>query len=227
MRTARKRVLLGRADGTIGRGVARFLLEAGWDVILVGKDAGVLEDLALWASLAACDASICVADLGDRAEVDRLVTELEQSGPPLGAVVICADVDGPTPLAEAAESDAFDTILDDNLGGSFRSVRGMLPRLETGGRVVILTSLAARDGTPGHHAVAASHAGVVGLVRALALEVAHKGITVNAILKASGETPIGREITATDVAQTLVYLLGPGASGVTGQALNVCGGATA
>ena len=77
------------------------------------------------------------------------------------------------------------------------------------------------------HAVAASHAGVVGLVRALALEVAHKGITVNAILKASGETPIGREITATDVAQTLVYLLGPGASGVTGQALNVCGGATA
>ena len=226
MRKPRKRVLVGRADGDVGVGIGRFLLEAGWDLSLIGNDEAVLDSVAAWAPVCGCDASVALGDLGDR---DFLAT-LQEDQSALDALVICADLECSTPLdAERPDlGDSFDALMEENLAGTFGLVRGAIGRLSEGGRIVIVTTGAARQGTPDGHGVAASHAGVVGMTRALALELAPKGITVNAVLRASAETtPIGRSVTPQDVAETLVWLLGPGASAITGQAINVCGGLTA
>lgn len=227
MPESRKRALIARADGALGLGIARFLLEGGWATVLAGRDLAAMERIALWAPLCATEARVEACDVGDRLSADGLIERICDFDESLDAVIVCADLDDSTPV-EAGDSSAFDGLMETNLAGTYRVVRGLLPCLSEGGRIVVVTSLAARLGTAERHGAAASHAGVVGMVRALGLELAPKGITVNAILGATGEsTPIGRAITPRDVAETLVWILGPGAAAVTGQAINVCGGTTA
>jgi NAD(P)-dependent dehydrogenase (short-subunit alcohol dehydrogenase family) len=143
-----------------------------------------------------------------------------------------------------------------NLKAPIRLCRALLPRLGEGSRIVAIASVLSRFGVPGLHGYCASKAGLVGFIRSLALDLATQGITVNAVLPAWTETemamssirgqapsmsmtyqdaramfetqmPIGRFLTPAEIAAMVGFLVSPAASGVTGQALNVCGGTMA
>jgi 3-oxoacyl-[acyl-carrier protein] reductase len=132
-----------------------------------------------------------------------------------------------------------------NLDAVIRTTRALLDRklIEPGGRIVCLSSVAGIAGNLGQTNYAASKAGVIGFVEKLAPEVAARGITVNAIAPGFVETRLtqavpvmireaGRRLSALgqggipdDIGQAIVFLATPGASGVTGSVLRVCGGA--
>jgi 3-oxoacyl-[acyl-carrier protein] reductase len=130
-----------------------------------------------------------------------------------------------------------------NLDAVVRATRALEPVLRDGGRVICLSSVAGIAGNVGQTNYAASKAGLVGFVRALAPRLAPRGITVNAIAPGFIETrltaaiptairEVGRRLAALgqgglpeDVAQAILFLATPGAQGLTGRTLRVCGGA--
>lgn len=146
----------------------------------------------------------------------------------------------------AKMSDAqWDLAIDVNLAAVIRTTRELVWRevLRDGGRVICLSSVAGIAGNMGQTNYAASKAGVVGYVRALALELAERSITVNAIAPGFIETrltdampamirEVARRLSALgqggrpeDVGQAITFLASPGAAGITGEVLRVCGGA--
>jgi acetoacetyl-CoA reductase len=134
--------------------------------------------------------------------------------------------------------------IDVNLTGAFRVIQACLPGMrERGfGRIVVISSGAARSGLPGQVAYAASKAGLLGLTKTIAAENAHKGITANAILpglvateavmgmpeeirEAALETiPTGKLAEPEEIAELVAYLVGERARSVTGEAISVDGG---
>lgn len=129
----------------------------------------------------------------------------------------------------------------------------MLPHLHDGGRIVTISSVLGRFGVPGYTAYCASKHGVIGFTKALALELASRRITVNAICpgwvdtdmasagmqamadamqldfetarrQALAAVPLGRILQPEEIGETVAWLCSPGASGMTGQAISHCGG---
>jgi 3-hydroxybutyrate dehydrogenase len=145
--------------------------------------------------------------------------------------------------------------IDTNVTGMYLVTRGVVPLMHEGGRIVNIASVLGRFGVPGYTAYCASKHGVIGFTRALALEVAPQLITVNALCPgwvdtemaatgmrqgaaATGQTfeqfreaalgavPIKRIIQPEEVAELVRFLASPGASAITGQTYNICGGQT-
>jgi ketoreductase len=157
---------------------------------------------------------------------------------------------------DGAEVDElWDAILDVNLHGVWRMTRACLPHMPEGGRVVNISSVLGKFGVPRYGAYCASKHGLIGLTRALAAELAPRRITVNAICpgwvdtsmadtgvrqmsavlgvdpeafrKAANErVPLGRFLRPEEIAPLALYLASPAAEGLTGQAVNIEGGAT-
>jgi 3-oxoacyl-[acyl-carrier protein] reductase len=190
---------------------------------------------------------VCVqADVGDADEVDRCFKDVEDSLGPVSVLVNNAGIraDG---LAMTMKDDAWDSVIRTNLFGTFacsrRALRGMLRA--RGGRIVNVSSIAGINGSPGQINYAAAKAGVIGLTKTLAREVAGKNITVNAVVPGLIETdlttvlnekqwdtlvaqiPQGRAGTPTEVASVVAYLCSKEAAYVTGSLFVVDGGATA
>jgi ketoreductase len=165
-----------------------------------------------------------------------------------------AGVGGGLPIHEA-DSAGWRRILDTNVWGTFLVTREAVPMLHDGGRIVSISSVLGRFGVPGYTAYCASKHAVIGFTRALALELADRGITVNAICpgwvdtemaaqgmqlgasamgitfdafkkQAMEKVPIGRMIQPGEVAQLVKFLASPQASAITGQTYNICGGQT-
>lgn len=234
-----RRALVTGASGGIGAAVARQLHAQGAALVLSGRRRDALE--ALVDDLGE-RARIEVADLADAAASERLIRAAEAEG----NIDILINNAGLTRdnLALRLKDEDWQTVLDVNLSAAFRLVRaalrGMMKRRF--GRIINVTSIVAVTGNPGQANYAAAKAGMIGMSKALAAEVASRGITVNCIAPGFIETamtdvldeaqrarlleriPMGRLGAGVDVAAAAGYLASEEAGYVTGQTLHVNGG---
>jgi 3-oxoacyl-[acyl-carrier protein] reductase len=236
-----KTALVTGATGGIGAEIARTLHAQGAHVVLSGTREAVLQELA--ASLKE-RVSVAAANLSDPAAVDGLIEAAEAAaGAPVDIVVANAGITRDGLLMRMKDED-WETVLKVNLESYFRlarsAMRGMMKRRF--GRIIGITSVVGVMGNPGQANYAASKAGMIGFSKALAQEVATRGITVNCVApgfiespmtdalneqqKAAilGTIPSGKLGAGADVAAAVAYLASDEAGYVTGQTLHVNGG---
>ena len=236
-----KTALVTGATGGIGAEIAKTLHAQGAHVVLSGTREAVLQELA--ASLGG-RVSVAPANLSDSAAVDGLIEAAETAaGTPLDIVVANAGItkDG---LLMRMKDDDWETVIRVNLESYFRlsraAMRGMMKRRH--GRIIGITSVVGVMGNPGQANYAASKAGMIGFSKALAQEVATRGITVNCVAPGFIESPMtealtdaqkagilatipaGRLGSGGDVAAAVAFLASDEAAYVTGQTLHVNGG---
>ncbi|SDR46369.1 3-oxoacyl-[acyl-carrier-protein] reductase [Rhizobiales bacterium GAS113] len=235
-----KTALVTGASGGIGGAIARALHAQGAAVALSGTRREVLEKLALELG---SRAHVCPASLNDAASVEALVPAAEAA---LGSLDILVNNAGVTRdnLFLRMKDAEWDEVIAVNLTAAFRlsraALKGMMRRRF--GRIISVSSVVGATGNPGQGNYAASKAGLVGMTKSLAAEVASRAITVNcvapgmittamtdALNERQRETvlsriPAARLGTSEEVAAAAVYLASPEASYVTGQTLHVNGG---
>ncbi len=235
MRLEGKHVVVTGAGTGIGRAIAQRLAQEGARLTLLARDEARLRDVVPGAKTKA-------VDIRDR---DAVLAAFDE---PLDALVANAGIGGPN---EAGDGDRWDDILQTNLYGSYWCVRAAEPRLPDGGRVVVTSSILARIGVSGYTAYCASKAGLLGMVRAFAAELAPRRIQVNAICPgwvntdmawqglsgwpglaedeaweiAKQEVPLRRMSEPAEIAGTVAWLLSDDALGVTGQGIDHNNGA--
>ncbi len=253
--------LITGASRGIGRAIARALAP-GHSLVLSGRDQTALAAVAAeLRPLAAGKIHVFPCELGDPADRARFLAEVtglcDQLGAPIQVLVNNAGVAGSAPLARTDDAQ-WAALLELNLTAPFALTRHFVPGMvKTGwGRVIAVASTAALKGYAYTAAYAASKAGLLGLTRALAVELAAKGVTVNAVCPGFTDTdivsravanihaatgrseadarttlanfsPQGRLRDPDEVAALVAYLAGPDAGGITGQALAIDGGETA
>jgi 3-oxoacyl-[acyl-carrier protein] reductase len=235
-----KRALVTGASGGIGREIAKALAAAGARVALSGTRVGALQDVA---SEIGADSPILPCNLSKLDEVDKLVPAAEAA---LGGLDILVNNAGMTRdnLFMRMKDEEWDEVLAVNLTASFHLTRAVLRGMmkQRFGRIIGISSVVGVMGNPGQGNYAASKAGLIGMNKALAHEVASRNITVNSIAPgfiASAMTdelndkqreailstiPAGRLGTAQEVAGCAVFLASDAAAYVTGHTLNVNGG---
>ncbi|MGI9509734.1 MAG: 3-oxoacyl-[acyl-carrier-protein] reductase [Geminicoccaceae bacterium] len=233
-----RRALVTGASGGIGGAIARRLHQQGAHVILSGRRQEALDALA--GDLGERTTTLA-ADLGAEDGVERVLEALGKDG-----VDILVNNAGLTRdnLAMRMKDEDWQTVLDVNLSAGFRLIRGLLRGMmkKRFGRVINITSIVAVTGNPGQANYAAAKAGMIGMSKALAAEVASRGITVNCIAPGFIETamtdalndeqkarlldqiPTGRLGQSDDIAAAAGYLASMEAGYVTGQTLHVNGG---
>ncbi|HSF63871.1 MAG TPA: 3-oxoacyl-[acyl-carrier-protein] reductase [Paracoccaceae bacterium] len=235
-----KCALVTGASGGIGGAVARALHGAGATVALSGTRAGPLEALA--ADLGA-RAHVLPCDLGDTAAVDALPKAAAEAMGSLDILVNNAGITRDGLMMRMSDED-WQAVLDVNLTASFRLCRGALRGMMKArwGRIVNITSVVGQTGNAGQANYAAAKAGLVGLSKSLAAEVASRGITVNCVApgfittamtdklndeqraRILTQVPAGRMGEASEIAAAVLYLASPEAGYVTGATLHVNGG---
>lgn len=235
-----KRALVTGASGGIGREIAKALAAAGATVALSGTRVGALEDTAAEIGK---DCPILPANLSKLEEVDKLVPAAEAA---MGGVDILVNNAGMTRdnLFMRMKDEEWDEVLAVNLTAAFHLNRAVLRGMMKArwGRIIGISSVVGVMGNPGQGNYAASKAGLIGMNKALAYEVASRNITVNSIAPgfiASAMTdelndkqresilstvPAGRLGTAQEVAGCAVFLASDAAAYITGHTLNVNGG---
>ena len=233
----------------IGRAIATRLAAEGATLTLLARNLERLEGVAseLGARAAACD-------IRDRSAVDAAFAEAAASQGPIHALVANSGVGGPN---EDGEGDRFDDLVATNLSGTYYCARAALRHLAEGPEtrhLVVVASILARIAVPGYTGYSASKAGLLGLVRSFAAELAEENVQVNAICpgwvdtemawegldglaeaiggtrddayrEAMREVPLGRMGRPEEIAGTVAWLLSDDARGVTGQAIDQNGGA--
>ncbi len=235
-----RRALVTGASGGIGRDIAKALGAAGARVALSGTRVGALNDVA--AEIGG-DSPVLPCNLSDLDAVDKLVPAAESA---LGGLDILVNNAGMTRdnLFMRMKNEEWDEVLAVNLTAAFHLTRSCLRGMmkQRFGRIIGISSVVGVVGNPGQGNYAASKAGLIGMSKALAHEVASRNITVNTIAPgfiASAMTdelndkqreqilstiPAGRLGTATEVAACTVFLASDAAAYITGHTLNVNGG---
>ncbi len=235
-----KNALVTGASGGLGGAIARALHAQGAHVTLSGTRKDALETLA--AELGA-NTHIVTCNLGIKEEVEALIPAAELA---MGGVDILVNNAGVTRdgLFMRMKDEDWDAVLNVNLTSCFRLSRGVLKGMmkRRYGRIINITSIVGITGNPGQGNYAASKAGMIGMSKSLAAEVASRNITVNCIAPgfiASPMTdalnekqregifttiPMGRLGQGTEIAAAAVYLASAEAAYVTGQTMHVNGG---
>lgn len=239
-----KCALVTGASGGIGSEIAKALVAQGATVVLSGTRQDALDSLKSEIEAEYPGKAIVIAArLGEVEEVDRLIADAEKA---MGKIDILVNNAGLTRdgLAMRMKDEDWDAVLDVNLKAAFRltraCMRGMMKRRF--GRVIGITSVVGVTGNPGQANYAASKAGMIGMSKSLAQELANRGITVNCVAPGMIATPMtdvltedqrkrmldnipaGRLGTPEDIAASVVYLSSDEAAYVTGQTLHVNGG---
>ena len=237
-----KTALVTGATGGIGGGVARALHKQGATVAISGRQVDKLEQLA--AELGS-RVHICPCDLGNRAQVGKLIDDAVAK---LGRLDILVNNAGLTKdnLFMVMKDDQWDDVIAVNLTSTFMLMRAgarHMMRGRTGyGRIVNISSISGIIGNPGQGNYSASKAGMIGMSKSLAREVASRGITVNCIAPGFISTPMTDALnekqtttirdaipaqkfgTPDDIAAAVIYLAAPEAAYMTGQTLHINGG---
>ena len=232
--------LVTGASGGIGGAIARALHAQGAEVMLAGTRGPALAALA---GELGERVHTGVAELADPDAPDRLVRDGEAA---MGRLDILVNNAGITrdALALRLKDDDWQAVLDINLTAAFRlaraALRGMLRRRH--GRIIGITSVVGVTGNPGQANYAAAKAGMIGMTKSLAAEVATRGVTVNCVApgliatamteqltaeqqaRLAGVIPMGRIGVPDDIAAAVVYLAAAESGYVTGQTLHVNGG---
>ncbi len=225
----------------IGLGIARSLAEGGARVAVVARDEERANRAA--SSLPGEGHRGYAADVADSAAVNALVKGVEDDLGGLDILVNNAGVTRDNVLMRLKDED-WDAVVDTNLRGAFNTTRAasrpMMKRRS--GRIVNISSVVGITGNKGQANYAASKAGLIGLTKATAKELASRGILVNAVAPGYIETDmtsdlpdaaretllsqiaLGRLGTADDIASVVRFLVGPGAGYITGQVMVVDGG---
>lgn len=235
-----KTALVTGASGGIGKDIARALVAAGATVALSGTRREALEALA--AEIGG-STHVLPCNLADKDETEKLVPAAEAA---MGGVDILVNNAGVTRdmLFMRMKDEDWNTVLDINLTSAFRLSRAVLRGMmkKRFGRIIGITSVVGVTGNPGQGNYAAAKAGMIGMSKSLAGEVASRGVTVNCVAPGFIESPMtdgltdaqkerilsavpaGRLGTGADVAAAVVYLASAEAGYVTGQTLHVNGG---
>ncbi|MEM8662495.1 MAG: 3-oxoacyl-ACP reductase FabG [Pseudomonadota bacterium] len=232
-----KTALVTGATGGIGGAIAAALKAQGAAVIVTGST-----DERAAKAAEAVGGTPMAANLADREAVDRLAKEADAAGP-IDILVNCAGITRDGLMLRMKDAD-FDEVLEVNLTATFRLskalLRGMLKR--RGGRIINVGSVIGFGGNAGQANYAAAKAGLVGLTKSIAREVANRGVTANVVAPGYIATPMTDALTEDqragiianvpegsigrpdDVAAAVVYLASDEARYVTGQTLHVNGG---
>ena len=240
------------ASRGIGEAIARRFAAEGARVALAARNEAASESIVSdiqrrggQAIAVGCDVTLAIS-------VSSAIASVVSKWRRIDILVNNAGLGGPTPLDDPDDS-RWDAILATNLTAVFRVTREAAPFLPSGGRVINMSSVLGRFGVAGMGAYVASKHGVIGLTRALALELAPRKITVNAICAGWVETemaresfrqiarlsnkteeearqmaakmaPLGRVLDPEEIAALATYLASPEAKSITGQAIVVDGG---
>jgi NAD(P)-dependent dehydrogenase (short-subunit alcohol dehydrogenase family) len=243
-------VVTGAGTG-IGRAIALRLAADGAAVTLLARDRKRLEETA---AMIGGESHVVPCDIRKRSDVEKAFAASADALGPIKALIAASGVGGAN---EDGDDDRFDELIATNLAGTYYCCRGALRHLAPGPdarHLVVISSILARIAVPGYTGYSASKAGLLGLVRSFAAEVAEQNIQVNAICPgwvdtdmawsgldgiaeatgtdreaaykaAMGDVPLGRMSQPADIAGTVAWLLSPDSRGVTGQAIDQNGGA--
>lgn len=254
----KNRVALVSGGGVgIGQGVAKTLAGQGARIAICGRRVQPLEETVQELKALGAQAMGIPADVTNRRDIERVVSAIIAEWGQIDILVNNAGISGRTPMDEGDDS-RWLNIIDTNLTGSYLCSKIVLPHMKDPnyGRIINLSSVLGRFGVPGYSGYCTAKHGIIGFTKAVALEVAERGITVNAVCPTWVDTamarqgieetaevlgmsaedfrtlaiaavPIKRMADVDEIASTILFLCTPMAAAITGQAINVCGGATA
>jgi NAD(P)-dependent dehydrogenase (short-subunit alcohol dehydrogenase family) len=238
-------IITGASRG-IGRAIAKKLYEEGASMALCARSP--IRDFPEERSLAV------TMDVRDQKSVDSGIRRIVDRFGKIDIVVNNAGIAGVTPVDAAATAPWVD-IIQTNLIGTYYVTRAAAPHVLKGGRVIMISSVLGKFGVPGYTAYCAAKTGLIGFTRSLALELAPRKITVNALcpgwtdtemaragmreiaasagisveefkIQAMSQVPLGEMVEPEEVANLVAFLCAPTGDKITGQAISICGGST-
>ncbi len=246
MRLKNKTALITGGNSGIGLATAKLFVAEGARVVITGRNQATLEAAA---KELGPNALAVVADATDIAATENAVAQAVKAFGKLDIVFANAGIPGSTPIG-GTTLEAFETVIRTNITAVFFTVQAAAPHLNDGGSIILNGSVISVLGNPGYAAYAASKAGVRGMARVMASELAPRGIRVNVVAPGAAKTPIwngaaptaeafavldkhisrsiplGRLGEAEEVAKTVLFLASDDASNVNGAEIFVDGGST-
>ena len=238
-------IITGASRG-IGRSIAKKLYDEGANVALCARSA--IQDFPRERSLAV------TMDVRDQKNVEAGIRRIVDRFGKIDIVVNNAGISGVTPV-EAADTGPWLEIIQTNVVGTYFVTRAAVPHVPNGGRIIMISSVLGKFGVPGYTAYCTAKTGLIGFARALALELAPRKITVNALCPgwtdtemaragmrdiakdlgipveqfykdAMSRVPLGEMVEPEEVANLVAFLAAETGGKITGQAISICAGST-